>query len=246
MNRYLTLWLIGAAMVAFLGAGSPAGAMSAYSRIYKMECSECHTKSIPELNDFGIEFYKNRLVIPGKEGSGTPASDQAPKGEATAEGTPDKTAVKGPAKVPAKSPAADGKESGEEAEEEQKPVEEPPPTVVYRVKSADGSVFFTDNPLRKGGEPAEQARGAGKTVTRRARRAGVQHGVKQSERVQPAIESRVTDRAVAPVVAERYPSYEECMERVMVRASSPGSAQEMMDFIMGAEKKCGAFPPEKR
>jgi len=228
MNRYLTLWLIGAAMVAFLGAGSPAGAMSAYSRIYKMECSECHTKNVPELNDFGIEFYKNRLVIPGKEGAGKPT-------------TPPAKPVSGAEVKSDGKPALAGGTDGEDvAEEERKPVEEPPPTVVYRVKSADGSVIFTDNPLRKGGASPEQGERAIRPAAR-TRKVAVPSGVKRKERQHTVDESRV-----AAVAKERYRSYEECMERTLLRTAAPGSAQEMMEFLTTAEKKCSAFPPEKR
>jgi|GEM_PF-2637800 len=236
MNRYLTFWLIGAAMVAFLGAGSPAGAMSAYSRIYKMECSECHTKNVPELNDFGIEFYKNRLVIPGKEKSGKQTDTQG-----TASGGTAAKPASGAEMTTHAKPAVIGEaDGGGAAEEEQKPVEEPPPTVVYKVKSSDGSVFFTDNPLRKGGASPER----GERVIRpaaRTRKVAVPSGVKRKERQHAVDESRV-----AAVAKERYRSYEECMERTLVGTAAPGSAQEMMEFLTTAEKKCSAFPPEKR
>lgn len=236
MNRYLTLWLIGAAMVAFLGAGSPARAMSAYSRIYKMECSECHTKNVPELNDFGIEFYKNRLVIPGKEGAGKTATLPVK----TAEGAPAKPVSGAEVKSDGKPALAGGTDGENVAEEERKPVEEPPPTVVYRVKSADGSVIFTDNPLRKGASP-EQGLGTGKPASARAKRVTVPSGVKRKERQHTVDESRV-----AAVAKERYRSYEECMERTLVGSAAPGTAQEMMEFLTTAEKKCSTFPPEKR
>ncbi|GLI38764.1 cytochrome C [Geobacter hydrogenophilus] len=239
MNRYLTLWLFGMAMVALLGSGSPAGAMSAYSRIYKMECSACHTKNVPELNDFGIEFYKNRLVIPGKDKGGKPADVQG----TAAGGTAAKPASGAESTAPRTSAVAEENVSGEGAEE-QKPVEEPPPTVVYRVKSADGSVFFTDNPLRKGGAPPEQGV-RGKRHAARTRKVAVQSGVKRNERPHSAAESSGAGR-VAAVVKEHYRSYEECMERSLVGSAAPGSAQEMMEFLTAVEKKCAAFPPEKR
>lgn len=240
MNRYLTLWMIGTAVVAFQCFGSPVFAMSAYSRIYKMECSECHTKSIPELNDFGIEFYKNRLVIPGKDKSGKPADAQGAAGEVAAK------PASGMESTAPRTPAGTAETEGAEvAEEEQKPVEEPPPTVVYRVKSADGSVFFTDNPLRKRGAPQERVHGRGKSAVTRTRKVVEQTEVKRKGDLRAASESRVTQK-VAAVARERYRSYEECMERILVGNSTPGSAQEMMDLITAAEKKCSAFPPEKR
>ncbi len=238
MNRYLTLWLFGMTMVALLGFGSPAGAMSAYSRIYKMECSECHTKNVPELNDFGIEFYKNRLVIPGKEKSGKSANVQG----TAAGGAAAKPASGAESTAPA-TPAVAATDGGEGAEE-QKPVEEPPPTVVYRVKSADGSVFFTDNPLRKGGAPQEQGERAIRPAAR-TRKVAVPSGVKRKERQHTAAESPGAGR-VAAVAKERYRSYEECMERTLVGSAAPGSAQEMMEFLTAVEKKCSAFPSEKR
>lgn len=241
MNRYLIPWLIGMAMVALVGSGSPAGAMSAYSRIYKMECSECHTKNVPELNDFGIEFYKNRLVIPGKDKSGMPTGAQGTGSGAAAE-----KPASGMESTAPRTPAAAGDPDGGEAEEEeQKPVEEPPPTVVYRVKSADGSVFFTDNPLRKGGASQEQGRGTKKPAVVRPRKVAVPSGVKRAERPQ-AVTGSAGPANVAAVVTKRYRSYEECMERTLVRADAPGSAQEMMELITAVEMKCSAFSRETR
>lgn len=241
MNRYQIPLLIGVAMTALVGSGSPAGAMSAYSRIYKMECSECHTKNVPELNDFGIEFYKNRLVIPGKDKGGAPAAALG-AGSGAAQEKP----VSGMESTAPRTPAVAGDTDGDDGEnEEQKPVEEPPPTVVYRVKSADGSVFFTDNPLRKGSASLEQGKGAKKPAAARPPRDAVPSVVKRKARPQLSPDFRGAGK-VAAAVTERYRSYEECMERTLVRTDAPGSAQEVMDLITAAEKKCSAFPLEKR
>lgn len=241
MNRYLIPLLIGVATAVLVGYGSPAGAMSAYSRIYKMECSECHTKNVPELNDFGIEFYKNRLVIPGKDKGGAPAA--APGAGSGA--APEKPAS-GMERPAPRTPAAAGAPDGDDGEnEEQKPAEEPPPTVVYRVKSADGSVFFTDNPLRKGSASREQGGRAEKPASARPPRDAAPSVVKRKARPAPPSDSRGAGK-VAAAVTERYRSYEECMERTLVRTDAPGSAQEVMDLITAAERKCMAFPPEKR
>lgn len=237
MNRYPIFLIFVMALVALAGSDSPAGAMSAYSRIYKMECSECHTKNVPELNDFGIEFYKNRLVIPGKDKGVTPAA--AP---GTGSGAAPEKPASGMESTAPRTPAAAGDADGGDVEdEEQKPAEEPPPTVVYRVKSADGSVFFTDNPLRKGGASPERAT----KPAARTRRVAVPPGVKRKERPQSVPESPGA-RSVAAVVRERFRSYEECMERTLAGSAAPGSAQEMMELLTGAEKKCAAFPRETR
>lgn len=241
MNRYLIPWLIGMTMAVLVGSGSPAGAMSAYSRIYKMECSECHTKSIPELNDFGIEFYKNRLVIPGKDKGAAPAAAQG-AGSGAAPGKPASGMELPAPRAPAAAGAPDG---GDGEDEAHKPAEEPPPTVVYRVKSADGSVIFTDNPLRKGGDSAERGKGVKRPVAASPARDAASPVVKRKARPQSSPDSRGAAK-VAAVATERYRNYEECMERTLVRTDAPGSAREMMDLITAAERKCMVFPPEKR
>ena len=60
-----------------------AQAIPAFSRLYKTECSTCHT-IFPELNEFGDAFLKNGYVYPGKGGASAGAKPE--KGEGKNEG----------------------------------------------------------------------------------------------------------------------------------------------------------------
>ena len=133
-------------------AAAESRAMSAYARNFDMKCGECHKQRIPELNDFGIAFYKNGFVLPGSEQvkAQTPSSgEQAgiPSDPPDASDTPAN-------KAPETGGAPD--EKGET------PTPVPPPEiplVIYKGNAGDGSVYFTDNPLSKRLEGPERKTG---------------------------------------------------------------------------------------
>lgn len=206
-------------LVLLLVAVGQSHAMSAYARNFNMKCSECHKQRIPELNDFGIAFYKNGFNLPGTQ-QGKPAKPAEEEGGSAApadssDTPPEKTAA-GTAGMP--------DQKGET------PTPVPPPetlVIIYQGQSADGSVYFTDNPLNKRLQDTER-----KTSHRRPVRPAV---VRQT--------AKTTETAAPPnkPAAPGYRSYQECMERQLQDAPA-GTAQQMMDLFMLAEGACTAFP----
>jgi hypothetical protein len=74
-------WFLLAVFVLTAAVVSPAHAIPAFTRLYKTECSTCHTV-YPELNEFGQAFYKNSFVYPGKKGEkAKEGGDQAQSGK---------------------------------------------------------------------------------------------------------------------------------------------------------------------
>jgi len=195
-------------------------AMSAYSRLYRMRCDECHKKDIPELNEFGISFYKNGFMLPGREVKEKQNEPQETKGESAAVTAAETSSGTSSKDASEKAVAEKEKtESDEDEKEAAPPPPPPPPTVVYKLQSHDGSVYFTDNPHRKSVQP---------------------------ERSKSLHLSAGKEKVPLSEKPERYRNYEECMERQLAEAPQPGSAQEMMDLFVAAEKKCAAYQTGKR
>lgn len=74
--------LVGAAVV-LLAAGQ-ALAIPAFTRLYKAECSTCHT-IYPELNEYGEAFLKNSYVYVGKKKAPGQGKEEAGSAQAEAE-----------------------------------------------------------------------------------------------------------------------------------------------------------------
>ncbi len=237
MRLNTTGWLILLALIPLFCSVDNASAMSAFSRKYKMQCDGCHTSRIPELNEFGVEFYKNGFALAKK--------DDGTKGGSTPDGAGAADAAAGKGKAPAKAepgaPATTGTgEAGEETEaEEPPPKKELPPTVVYRSKSRDGTVFFTDTPERRKDFLWKQDDGEEPTA------APFEVPVQPKKKKVKASRQQARTASVK-VEKERYRSYEECMERQLVGVEQPDSGREMMEIMMAAERKCSGYQLEKR
>ncbi|RNC73348.1 MAG: cytochrome C [Desulfuromonadales bacterium] len=229
-------------MLASVPCVVPAHAMSAFSRKYGMKCDSCHRQRIPELNDFGVAFYKNGFVLPGQDGAAkkdAAGSAAAPKLPGKDFGNSGEGAVKqDPSRAAAQGALASG--AGEdESEEDVVEKEPPPPTVVYRLPSRDGSAYFTDNPARKGDPPVAKEK--------QGRRPPVKQGrVVQPERPASGVKPRMHSRDSVPVSQEHFRSYEECMERSLLGEPPPLSAEEIMDRLTAAEKRCSSYQSTKR
>lgn len=226
----------------FLGT---AHAMAAFSRKYGMKCDSCHRQRIPELNDFGVAFYKNGFVLPGQDdaakkgaaGSGAASKVAGEESGGSGEGAGKPSASQGSAR----GASGAGDEEDEEEEEEEK--QPPPPTVVYRLPSQDGSVYFTDNPVRKENPPPAEK----KQWRRRSAPTGrVSRPAKQPEQTRIAAKPEKQASGSVPAPRERFRSYEECMERSLINDPPPVSAEEIMDRLTAAEKRCSPYPPTKR
>lgn len=242
MRPFVVLLLLIVVMLVcgpFLGT---AHAMAGFSRKYGMKCGSCHRQRIPELNDFGVAFYKNGFVLPGQDDAakkGAANSGVAPKvagdeSNRSGQGAVKPSASQGSVRRTSTSDAGDDEEEEEKEEEKEEGKPSPPPTVVYRLPSQDGSVYFTDNPVRKGTLPPAEK----KQWRRRSAPTGsVSRPAKQPEK---------QSSGSVPASRERFRSYEECMERSLINDPSPISAEEIMDRLAAAEKRCSPYPPTKR
>lgn len=225
----------------FFDGAVNAHAVTAFSRALNLKCDACHKAKIPELNEFGIGFYQNGFSLLTKHDVQTakvkinvPGPGQAPRmltETGTAEPKDD---------APPASPVSGGEkvavEETEPAALESTPKEPPPSTLVYRSRGRDGSFLFTDNPYRRDSSeaPAVQAKSPRRLAAGKLK--------------QPSLSRDAGRRkAVTPVAkVEHFRSYEECMERRLLDAPQPGSAQEAMNLFAGAEHKCSVYPVEKR
>lgn len=254
MGRYWT-FLSGIFLILALACmGGTANAMSAFSRKYNVNCDMCHSK-IPQLNEFGMVFKKNGFAIPGQKIRIRPDEPQGGKNAGTTGTEPvklPKVEVKfqpEPAAVEKieKKTKPEGEEEGEAADtpSANPPVKEAPPTVVYKGSSRDGSVYYTDNPYRKDFVSQEKERPVRrKPVSVRVKKTVVAKGTGgklAAERQPQAREPRAGAERT-----ETYRSHEECMERQLVGASPPASAEEMMEQLTAAELKCASYEKQKR
>ncbi|WP_145018783.1 hypothetical protein [Geobacter argillaceus] len=240
MRKNMTGWLILLAILATFCSAGTASAMSAFSRKYKMQCDGCHTSKLPQLNEFGIEFYKNGFVL-SKQSDVTKAG----AGEGGIGGK-EKTLVQAESKAPAKGSDINNLTGDEGEEGEPPPKKEIPPTVVYRSKSHDGTVFFTDTPERRTDFSWQQDNGEkepAETGTEKIRQPKKKKTA--ASRHQAARRSNETG-AVKVVEKERYRSYEQCMERQLIGAEQPDSSRDMMDLMITAERKCAGYSLERR
>lgn len=240
MNPLLVMLLLVVVVIASAPWVETAHAMSAFSRKYGMKCDSCHRQRIPELNDFGVEFYRNGFALPGKEDPAKKSESGAP-GEAPVSGKEGRSSGKETdTSAPSRSAAPAGAPSDAEEDEsdETEEVPPPPPTVVYRLPSRDGSVYFTDNPVRKGDVP----RAAIKQGRRPAgQRSSVSRPVKAPQGAVVSVKPPVHSKGAAPARQERFHSYGECMERTLLEGVAPNSAEETMERLTVAEKRCSAY-----
>lgn len=225
----------------FFDGAVNAHAVTAFSRALNLKCDACHKAKIPELNEFGIGFYQNGFSLLTKHDVQTakakinvPGPGQAPR-MLTETGT---AAPKDD--LPPASPASGGQkvavEEAEPAAAENAPKEPLPSTVVYRSRGRDGSFFFTDNPYRRDAPdvPAVPAKSPKRLAAGKVKQPSPSRDAGRPKTVTPVAK------------AERFRSYQECMERRLLDAPHPGSAQEAMNLFTATEQKCSAYPVEKR
>jgi hypothetical protein len=239
-------------IMAVTGFSGTAHAIKTFARLYNMKCETCHS-TVPNLNEFGTAFLAKGLKIPGQDGRETQGENGSAKGEGTAGATarkadgiePGKESEKG-----AKVPGSSGKSAGAElpGEPTENTTTQPPaavtPTVVYKVPSRDGSIYYTDNLTRTDSLNAERVPEFTKPGTKH--RMPPLSREQQVQRRMPALQptSRVTIAKEKESV--RYRNYSECMEQELDGTSPPDSAQEMMDLFRATEKKCAPYQTGKR
>jgi hypothetical protein len=239
--KAIALWGVGVVAVsAWLCAD--AAAMSAFSRKYGMQCDGCHSK-IPKLNDFGTAFLKNGFVLPSDMrppvSMGSKQDREIDPGASTASKNEPREVPEGEDPVPKGTDHGDSDLSlgpPTELKAEEPPPPPPPPMVLYKLKSRDGSLYFTDSP-RPGLSVQEPA---GKP----SRRALTKPPAKKVPELKSSVArrrssggpdaARNTEEASPP----GHRNYAECMEHQLVDAPQPESAREMMELLVEAERTC--------
>lgn len=245
MHKNTTGCMILLALLILFCSVESASAMSAFSRKYKMQCDGCHTSKLPQLNEFGIEFYKNGFALSKQEDGTKTGTAQGSAGTPDAAGSREKGPAKPGATSATKPSAGKNDEEGGD-DEEPPPKKEVPPTVVYRSKSHDGTPIFTDTPERR--KELSWKQDDGEEIPAEPQPTSLLQPKKRKRGVtrQPAERQDSGSVSVKTVETKRYRNYEECMERQLIGEKQPGSGQEMMELMMAAEKKCAGFPQEKR
>lgn len=242
MRRTLQLATV-AALLSWIGWNGNTHAMTAFARKYNLKCDACHKAKIPELNEFGIGFYQNGFsMTPNKDTKADKAKNDSPApkqtgGVAVVQDQPDKGALPG---AGMSGDRGAGEEKKDLVEPESAPKEPLPPTAVYRSQGRDGSVLFTDNPYRRDFMQQEPML---RRKMRQPRRADLVQA-KQSAPALNVVRPQKQAPAVAPVKAERFRNYEECMKGQLVAVPLPASAQEAMSIFMESEQRCSAYPLE--
>lgn len=246
--KAIVLWGAGVVVVS-LWLCADAAAMSAFSRKYGMQCDGCHSK-IPKLNEFGIAFLKNGFTLPA--GVLPPVSIGSRQDREIEPGTP--TLSKSEQReVPAGEDSARTDTEGgpdrsmgsalEQKAEEEPPPPPPPPMVLYKLKARDGSLYFTDNP-----RPGVSVQDPAGTP---ARKASARSPAKTAQKLKATVVRRqlsgISDTARNPesTVPLSHRSYSECMEHQLVDVPQPGSARELMDILVEAERKCAGYQKGK-
>lgn len=244
MGRFSVLCAVAIAVIVATGFSGTAYAITTFAQKFNMKCDACHT-TVPQLNEFGTVFMAKGFVLPAPE-KGDRMEDKPSVKTVKEPGKGGETAGVG---GEAKDTGVAGTGSKESAGEETPTlpvVEPPPPTVVYKVPSRDGSVYFTDNPDRKGRPVTDQEL---ETGTKQGELSSPPLFPRKKQAVRPPAQERrpvVKSTKPASEKPERYRNYAECMERQLDGAAQPESAQEMMDLFVTAEKKCAPYQVGKR
>jgi hypothetical protein len=241
MGRLSVLCAAAITVIIATGFSGTAYAITTFAQLYKMKCDACHT-TVPHLNEFGAAFMAKGFVLPSPE-KGDRMEDK-PSGKTVNEpGKGGETAGIGEAKDTGMAGTGSKESTGEETTT-LPAVEPPPPTVVYKLPSRDGSIHFTDNPERRGRLVGDQETLTGEGEPG-ARRKPLSLQKKQTVRIPPPVHQKKSI-ASAEKKPERYRNYSECMERQLDGTAQPESAQEIMDLFVTAEKKCASYQTGKR
>jgi len=234
--------LITAAIV-FLASGNVM-AVSKYAQKYGISCKGCHSTG-SDLNELGQKFWNNGHSF-GDNTEQLEKFKQSPPGENKSK------AAEPSGKSPEKAPASvQGKtDTTLPAVEATETVPPPPETKVYRWKTDDGILHFSDTP---GAVPQRERKsasgGSAKTITRTGLRplsAIVPRTSQKASAAKPpksaslAPEQSKQSRSKAtPEKADSGQcSFEECMEQALVSMQLPASSDAAMAQFREAEEIC--------
>lgn len=253
MGRLLILCTGMVAAIAVAGFSGNAYAIKSFSQKYQMKCEGCHSV-VPKLNEFGAAFMAKGFVLPGQEKpekqdvkelttGERPREVSARKPEARGHGTETEGGEEGAASAGQNAGAGPVEPTAEDAATPAPA--EMIPTVVYKVPSQDGSIYYTDNPTRRGSILLGQESDAGTTAETGGRKL-LPPRKKPAGRLGPFLQPAGKETIADERKLERYRSYSECMERQLEDTPPPQDAQEIMDIFGAAEKKCAPYQTGKR
>ena len=253
MRRCSILCIAAAAAFTVTGFSETAYAIKSFSQKYQMKCEGCHS-TVPKLNEFGAAFMAKGFVLPGQEKPEKQDTKELIKGERTQETTSRKADMRGrgtETECGEEDTASADKNAGAaplETTDEDTAAPAPTemiPTVVYKVPSQDGSIYYTDNPTRRGSILLGQESDAGTTAEANGRKV-LPPRKKPAGPVVPLLQATGRETAAEETKPERYRNYSECMERQLEDTPTPQDAQEIMDLFGAAEKKCAPYQAGKR
>ena len=207
-----------------------------FAQKFRSKCRSCHTKNnTAGLNQTGVDF---------KASLDSERANKTKKVEADKTASSDAPSPTSPAAVEEKTPSAAEEMatgSGEDLQNTNSAVEQREPAT-YQWIADDGTMFFTDN--------------AGLRIKHRQRIKKEHSAVKipkhasKAARISPETggtrtKGGTSGKKAAPQAAERYGSYADCMQAVLVEEPLPADANEMMAIVTAAEQKCSRYPEKK-
>lgn len=246
MGRIHILCTTAAAMFGMAGLCTTAHAIQRFTQMHKMKCEACHSV-IPKLNEFGAAFLAKGFALPlqgerDKPDDGTLPGTELPQTPSTRKGDASQhipTTGRGEGTPVAETAPETGSAGKPLSDVPSPPPPYVPPTIVYQVPSLDGSIHYTDNPVRKGGLLLDKEPEPGPSVAEKGWKPSAPAGksIRRMYDSQPADGGQDADETSHP----RYGSYRECMEEQLEDESLPDSAQDMMESFRAAEQKCAPY-----
>ncbi|MBI5483065.1 MAG: hypothetical protein HY888_01220 [Deltaproteobacteria bacterium] len=234
--------LITAAIV-FLASGNVL-ATSKYAQKYGISCKGCHSTG-SDLNELGQKFWKNGHSF----GDNT---EQLEKFKQSTSGESKSKAAEPPGKSPEKAPTSvQGKtDTTLPAVEATETVPPPPETKVYKWKTDDGILHFSDTPEAVPQRERKSASGgSAKTITRTGFRPLSAIVPKTSQKaatakppksasLEPVQPKQSRSKATPEKADSGQCSFEECMEQALVSMQRPASSDAAMAQFREAEEIC--------
>ena len=252
MRRFSILCTAMVTAVTVTGFSGSAYAIKTFAQKYKMKCEGCHSV-VPKLNEFGEAFMAEGFVLPGqkkpeKQVETSPAQEERAQGTAVRKSDAGLRGAETQGGNQGTASADNASGAGRlEAAEEDVAVPAPAemiPTVVYKMPSQDGSIYYTDNPARRGSVLLGQDSDVG-TSAEASSRTLLPPSKKAAGRVGPILQPATRETMAAEKKPETFRNYSECMERQLEGSSLPQDAQEIMDLFGAAEKKCAPYQARK-
>lgn len=234
-------------VIIFLATGN-GWAISKYAQKYGIGCKSCHSSG-SELNDLGQKFWKNGHTF------GDMSAEQLEKLKQNASADGKNKAAETPGRSSDKPAAVVSSKTDEPTQAVEVPEVAPPlpETKVYRRKTNDGTLHFSDTPdVNPQRDTKSSSDKSGKKITRTGFRplsAVVPKASRKTAAPKPdKVASLKPELPEQPEVAKvakkqdvRYSSFEECMEQALVAMPHPETSDAAMEQFREAEDICAPY-----